>query len=139
MEGLTELAVLLAINGALVVMISMGAGLALYRVILSGGEAHDWHLLHAGGTSRGIMLIALGAAAELPALPVWQTWTAMGLIVLFVWTSVAAMLLRALSGERGFDMAPPETNQAAFLLYAVGTVSVFTGFAWLLVGLLRAV
>lgn len=135
---MAELGAFLALNGVLVILVSMGAGLALYRSILGEGAVHDWHLLHAGGTSRGVLLIALGAGAGLPALPAWQMWAATGLVVLFVWTSVAAMLLRALTGGRGFDLSPPAGNRAAFLLYAIGTAAVFPGTAWLAVGLIRA-
>lgn len=132
------LSILLALNGSLVLILSMAAGLMLYLSIIGGRAPKDWHLLHAGGTSRGIMLIALAATIHLPALPEWQSWWMAGLITLFVWTSVFAMLIRAITGETGFVFTGSWVNKLTFTLYAVGTIAVFIGFGWLAFGLLRA-
>jgi hypothetical protein len=133
-----RLAVLLALNGALVLLVSMAAGLALYRTILARGNHADWHLLHAGGTSRGVMLIALGATVDLADLSDLATRTAAFLILYFAWTSVAAMILRALTGETGFRFAGRAANRITFFLYATGTVAVFLGFGIWAAGLLDA-
>lgn len=132
------LAIVLALNGALVLLFCMLAGLALYRTILARGNAADWHLLHAGGTSRGILLIALAATVQLAALSGPATVTAALLVVYFVWTSVLAMFLRALTGETGFRFAAPAVNRLIFLLYATGTVAVFLGLGIWSAGLLDA-
>ena len=132
---MNSLSIVLALNGALVLMVSMAAGLMLYFSIIGNQSPKDWHLLHAGGTSRGIMLIALAATIHLAALPEWQLWWAASLIALFVWTSVAAMLIRAVTGETGFGFTGSGANKLTFTLYAIGTVAVFVGFGWLVCGL----
>ena len=64
-----ELTILLALNGAVVLTISIAAGLFLYRAILhERSDEARWHLVHLGGTVRGVMLIALAAIVPLPAL-----------------------------------------------------------------------
>jgi hypothetical protein len=135
---LTYLSILLALNGALVLMVCMAAGLLLYLSIVRDRSPNDWHLLHAGGTSRGIMLIALAATIHFADLPDWQSWWVAGLITLFVWTSVLAMLIRAVTGEPGFGFTGSGANKLVFALYAIGTVAVFAGVGWYVYGLLLA-
>lgn len=133
-----KLAVHLALNGAAAIMVSLLGGLFLYRAILKNRNVSDWHLLHAGGSARGIMLIALAAIIHLPALSSWQLWSAAWLIIFFVWTSILAMTVGAISGERGFSLSGSTTNKLIFVLYALGTMAVFPGFFWLAFGLLKA-
>lgn len=134
-----NLATHLALNGAIVIIVSLVGGLFLYRAILKNRKEADWHLLHAGGSVRGVMLIALAATVHLPALPLWQLWIAAWLIIFFVWTSMSAMTLRAITGECGFGFSGSTTNKLIFVLYALGTMTVFPGFVWLVYGLLKAI
>lgn len=133
---MNSLSIFLALNGALVLILCMAAGLILYLSIIGNRSPKDWHLLHAGGTSRGILLLALAATIHLPALPEWQSWWVAGLITLFVWTSVLAMLIRAVTGETGFGFTGSAANKLAFVLYATGTIAVFSGFGWFVYGLI---
>jgi hypothetical protein len=133
-----RLSIVLALNGALVLLVTMLAGLMLYRSILARGTLADWHLLHAGGTSRGVLLIALAATVHLADLSATATVAAAVLILYFVWASVLAMLLRALTGETGFRFAGRATSRLIFLLYASGVVAVFLGFGIWSAGLLDA-
>jgi hypothetical protein len=133
-----RLSILLALNGALVLLACMGAGLLLYRSILARGNLADWHLLHAGGTSRGVLLIALAATVHLADLSDLATVTAAMLILYFVWTSVLAMFLRALTGETGYRFAGRTANRIVFVLYGTGVVAVFVGFGIWSAGLLDA-
>lgn len=135
---MTSLAAFLALNGVLVVFLGSAAGVALYRKLIGGGDPHDWHLLHAGGTARGILLIALGGTVHLARLPAGQTETAAGLVVLFVWASTLAMLLRAVTGEPGFGLSGPLANRVGFVLYVIGAICLFPGLAWLSWGFLNA-
>jgi hypothetical protein len=134
-----SLGAFLALNGLMIVFISSVGGLALYRVLIRDGDPHDWHLLHAGGSARGIFLIALGGTVHLSALSPPHAWVASGLVVLFVWASTLAMLLRALSGETGFAFSGKLANRLGFLLYVIGAVSLALGLAWLCWGLARAI
>jgi len=133
-----KLAIHLALNGAAILTVSLVAGLFLYRSILGDKNVADWHLLHAGGSARGIMLMALAATIHLAALPEWQLWTAAWFIIFFAWASTLAMLLRAITGEAGFGYSGSIANKVTFVLYASGTATVFPGFVWLIIGLLIA-
>ena len=133
-----QLAIILALNGALVLVISMLAGLFLYLAILRDSDQAAWHLLHAGGTGRGVMLLALAALVEYPALSYELLATAVWLILLFVWTSMLAMGIRALSGECGLRWDGSLANRLVYLSYALGTIAVFAGFALLIYGLIKA-
>ena len=52
-----NLATHFALNGVIVIIVSLFGGLFLYRAILKNRKEADWHLLHAGGSVRGVMLI----------------------------------------------------------------------------------
>lgn len=130
-----ELAIYLALNGAAVLTVSLFAGLFLHRAILRNGNEHGWHLLHAGGSGRGVMLFALAAAIHLPALPAWLLATVSWLIVLFAWTSTLAMIMTAVTGNRGFEWSGPNLNKLAYALYLVGATAVFPAFSILIWGL----
>ena len=133
-----KLAVHLALNGALVLTLSLVAGLFLYLAIRDGREQAAWHLLHAGGTARGVMLIGLAAILEYPALAPAQLAIMAWLVVFFVWTSMAAMGIRAVCGARGLRLTGSAANKAVYILYALGTLAIFPACAMLIYGLLMA-
>jgi len=133
-----KLAVHLALHGGIVLTISLVAGLLLYRTILRNQDVASWHLVHASVSGRGVMLIALAAIIHLPALPLWLLSTAVWLIIGFVWSSSSAMVLRAVSGERGLRCEGALANKAVFVLYVLGTIAIFPAFFVLIVGLVKA-
>lgn len=133
------LAIHLALHGALVLSISILGGLFLYRAILNGHRHESaWHVVHAGGTVRGVMLIALAAIIDIPVLPSWQLSAMVWLMIFFVWTSMLAMVIAAATGERGLGLSGSFTNKLVYGLYAVGTVAVFPACMLLIIGLIRA-
>lgn len=125
------LAAFLALNGVLVVFVSSVAGLLLYLNLVRGQDPHDWHLLHAGGTARGILLIALGGTVNLAALQETTAWLSAGLVVMFVWASTISMVLRGVTGENGFRFSGKPANRIGFILYAIGVLSLFPGLTLL--------
>ena len=133
-----RLALYLALNGALVLTVSLFAGLFLYLAIRNDKEQAAWHLLHAGGTGRGVMLLALAAIIEYPVLPMWQLSTTAWLFIIFSWTSMAAMTIRAVSGERGLKCEGAIANKLVYIFYAVATIAIFPAIALLIYGLLMA-
>ena len=133
-----RLAINLALNGALVLTVSLVAGLFLYLAIRNDREQAAWHLLHAGGTGRGVMLLALAAIIEYPVLPAWQLPTMSWLFIVFAWTSMAAMTIRAVTGERGLKYQGSLVNRLVYIFYAVATVAIFPAVALLIYGLLKA-
>jgi hypothetical protein len=132
------LAIQLALHGAGVLLVSLSAGLFTYRSILHEDRVAAWHLAHAGGTSRGVMLMALAATTRLPALPPWELSLVAWLFIFFSWTSLLAMMIAAASGERGLTLRGTKTNTLVFVLYLVGGVAVFPAGIALVAGLLRA-
>lgn len=133
-----KLAVHLALNGAIVLTVSLVAGLLLYRSILKKSDVAAWHLVHAGGCGRGVMLIALAATVHLPAMPLWQLSTVVWLVIFFTWTSMLAMIIRAVSGERGLRCEGSVANKVVYICYAAGTVAIFPALLLLILGLLKA-
>src|SRR5512139_1518642 len=97
-----KLAIAVGLHGLAVLTVSLVAGLFLYRTLLRKHDSHGWHLLHAGGSGRGVMLMALAAIFHLVALPEWLVSLAAWAIVYFVWASTIAMLITAVTGEHGF-------------------------------------
>ncbi len=133
-----RLAIHLALNGALVLTISLFAGLFLYLAIRKEKQQAAWHLLHAGGTGRGVMLLALAAIIEYPVLPFWQLSTSAWLFIFFTWTSMVAMTIRAVTGERGLKCQGSTANKLVYIFYALGTVAIFPAIALLIYGLIMA-
>lgn len=133
-----NLAVHLALHGVLILMVSVFGGLLLYRSILKNTNQADWHLLHAGGSARGIMLIALAAIVPLTELSSWQINTAAWFIIYFAWASTLAMLIGAISGEKGFSLAGAATNRLIFVFYVTGVIALIPGLFLLVFELFRA-
>jgi uncharacterized membrane protein len=128
----------LTLHGLAVLTFSVFAGLVLWRILDRNRGGADWHLVHASGTVRGVLLIALAAIIDLPALPEWLVATAVWLIIWFTWTSVIAMTIRAVTGERGFSIGGSNVNRLVFGLYAVGAFALFPACAILITGMLRS-
>lgn len=133
-----RLAIHLALHGALVLTVSIAGGLFLYRVILKSKPEAVWHLVHAGGTVRGVLLIALAGIIHLLPLPLWLLTIFAWLIILGIWASMFAMIIAAASSERGLRFAGSRTNKLVYLLYALGIVTIFPACALLIVGLIDA-
>lgn len=128
----------LALHGLTVLTVSVVAGLILWRVLARKHDGADWHLVHASGSVRGVMLLALAAIIHLPALPPWLLAAVTWQFIFFAWTSLAAMIIRALSGEQGFDARGSRANRAVFVLYAAGTIALVPACVTLITGLVRA-
>jgi hypothetical protein len=133
-----RLVVLLAVNGVIVLVVSLVAGLLLHRAVRLEGDVAAWHLAHAGGSGRGILLMALAPLCQLAVLPASQLAALVWLMLVFVWTSVAAMMIAAASGQRGLGWHGSNTNRLVYGLYVVGAVAVFPASFLLVAGLLRA-
>ncbi len=95
-----SLAPVLALHGMLVLLVGLAAGLLLHRTIrLDGENAAAWHLTHAGVSGRGVLLIALaGTARWTPHLADALGAACVWLMLFFVWTSTAAMVVAAATG-----------------------------------------
>ena len=134
-----NLVISLALNGALVLLVSMIAGLFLYLAIRGQREQRAWHLLHAGGSGRGVMLLAMAAIIEYAVIPLWLLQVAVWLMIAFVWASMAAMAIYAVSGERGLQCVGSLPNRLVYIFYAIATVAVFPGMGLLIYGFIEAI
>jgi len=133
-----RLAIQLALHGAAILLVSLCAGLFTYRTILHDERMAAWHLAHAGGSARAILLIALAAIVRLPAMPLWELSLVAWALIFFSWTSVFAMVIAAASGQRGMSFSGSRANRLVFALYFVGGVAVFPASVALIAGLWRA-
>ncbi len=132
-----RLAALLALNGTLVLIISFVAGLLLHRAVRLQKEPGPWHLAHAGGSGRGILLLALAPVLRWTALPFLQISMIVWLMLFFVWTSIATMMLAAATGHRGLGWHGSPMNKLVYALYVAGAIVVFPAAFWLAAGLYR--
>ncbi len=135
---MNPLAIHLSLHGTAALTVSVVGGWFLYKAIVRQRHSAGWHLLHAGGTARGIMLIALAAVIDIPVLPAWQLSAAAWLMIFFVWTSILAMILVAVTGERGFGFQGPLVNRFIYLLYALGAIAIFPALLLFMYGLIKA-
>jgi hypothetical protein len=134
-----NLAAYLALNGALVLIASFVAGLVLHRTIRLQRPGTDaWHLAHAGGSARGVLLIALAGAWQWVDLPPGTLRLTAALLLFFVWTSTAAMLIAAATAHRGLTWHGSASDRIVFGLYVVGTLAVFPAALLLITGFSRA-
>jgi hypothetical protein len=133
-----KLAIHLVLHGALVLIVSLFGGLLLYRVLLKDENPAAWHLVHAGGTVRGVLLIALAAIIPMLALPLSQVSFFVWLIIISIWASMFAMMIAAVSGERGLRLSGSSANKLVYLFYAIHIITIFPAFFLLIYGLLKA-
>lgn len=135
---MTNLPAYLALHGTVVLIASFVAGLLLHRNIrLQRPGADAWHLAHAGGSARGVLLIALAGAWEWVNLPAGAREFLAALLLFFVWTSTAAMLIAAATGRRGLTWHGTPADRTVFALYVVGTIAVFPAAMLLVAGFVR--
>ncbi len=131
-------AILIALHGAAVLTVSLVAGLLLRRSIRLDRAPAPWHLAHAGASGRGVMLIALAPIVQWLALTSTQVDAFVWLIVAFAWTSTAAMVIAAATGQRGLHVGGSSANRLVLMLYVASAVTVFPAAALLLMGLWNA-
>jgi hypothetical protein len=130
-----SLPVHLALHGVVVLVLSFIAGLLLHRSIRLGQPGVGaWHLAHAGTSGRGVMLLAIAGAWRWVELPAATRGLLAGLLLVFVWTSVVAMLIAAATGHRGLTWEGSTTDRAVYGLYVAGTVAIFPAAVLLIAG-----
>lgn len=131
-------AVYLALNGVLILLVSLISGRWFSRAITTKGNEVAWRVVHSGGSMGGIMLIAFSSLVSLLVLSPWA-------MVVFVWSSIAgtwlfilAMIAAAVTGERGLTNGGSLINQGIYHTYIVAAFSSLVGCGILLAGLYGA-
>jgi hypothetical protein len=133
-----QLSIQLVFHGVLVLVVSILGGVVLWRVLLKQDYGPQWHLLHAGGTVRGVLLIALSSVLHFPVLPLTALSIMIWLFIISIWASVFAMLIAALTGDRGLQNRGAFANRLIYLLYVIHAVTLIPAFLILMYGLIRA-
>jgi len=133
-----KLVIHLVLQGVLVLTVSLVGGLLLYQMLLKEKNPAAWHLVHAGGTVRGVLLIALAAIIPLLALSLSQVSFLVWLMIISIWASMLAMAIAAISGDRGLRLGGSLTNKLVYLFYAIHIVTILPAFILLIYGLLNA-
>ena len=118
-----------AFNGPAVLLFSSLIGLLPLRALHRDEVLEHWQLLHAGGTSRGIMLLALAATIQFTQLSPSSRALACALVVFFVWTSAISMFVCGIIGERGSHPRGNRASKVIFYLYACGAITLPIGLA----------
>ena len=58
--------------------------------------------------------------------------------LLIITAITSAMILVAMTGQRGFGLNGSNINKLIFVLYALGALAIFPALAWLILGLVNA-
>jgi hypothetical protein len=131
-------AIYLALHGVLVLIVSLISGRWFSRAITTGGNEVAWRVVHSGGSMGGIMLIAFSSLISIIVLPLWATELFVWFIILGTWLFIIAMIVAAITGQRGLKGSGSLTNRGVFSFYIIGALLSLFGCCLLLIGLLRA-
>ena len=130
--------VYLALHGVLALIVSLVSGRWFSRAITTGGNEVAWRVVHSGGSMGGIMLIAFSSLIPILVLPQWATTAFVWSIILGTWLFIIAMIIAAITGERGLKGGGSLVNRGVYFCYIVGAFLSLIGCGLLLAGLLRA-
>lgn len=130
----------LIFHGAMVLLIGLLAGAPYGRAIAREAATRRieaWRVAHSGLIGTGVMTLVFGLAL--------RGWSAAGALadataaaaVVAAYAFSIAMIVAALSGQRGLNMRRPAANRIVFTGYAVGVLgslaaaSGFVLLAWI--------
>ncbi|KPJ91344.1 MAG: hypothetical protein AMJ53_11880 [Gammaproteobacteria bacterium SG8_11] len=133
-----QFAVYLALHGVLILLVSLISGRWFSRAITTGGNEVAWRVVHSGGSMGGIMLIAFSSLLPIIALPRWATESFVWSTVAGIWFFVLAMIVAAITGERGLKSGGTLVNRSIYCCYFIGAFFSLIGCSLLLTGLIRA-
>jgi hypothetical protein len=126
-------------HGVVVILLGLLAGFP-YALVISGdleGELRAWRMAHMEGVLNGLVMLGVGAAGGLIALPRRQVrWMEWGLLVAGYGNVVAASL-GAFAGVRGLAPSGPAVNLLVFVLFTAAIVGVLLGLGLAVVGAFR--
>lgn len=134
---MTPLALQFALHGSIALVSGLIGGLFFARAIkLRRGEV-AWRVVHAGGCSAGVMLLAIAVPSQWVALGgAFKVAMGIGLIA-GCYVLCLGMYVAAIWGSRGIPGGGTSLNRLVSRLYGTGTLMTLVGGALLSVGLLR--
>jgi len=100
-----QFVIYLALHGVLALIVSLVSGHWFSKAITTGGSEVAWRVVHSGGSMGGIMLIAFSSLIPIMALPLWATLLFVWFIILGTWLFIVAMIVAAITGQRGLRVA----------------------------------
>lgn len=128
----------LVLHGLLILLLGTQAGVVFLVAIVSQWETTTaWRVLHSGGSTAGVMLLALAGAWSLLNLGRTEAWFANG-AVLGTWCLVGSMLVAALTHTRGLDPRLGGLHLVIFGVYSVGFFSLTGAIVLAIRGVLRS-
>jgi hypothetical protein len=127
------------LHGTVILATGLVGGLLFAKAIKSGHNDVPWRVVHSGGCTAGVMLVAVSSGLHYVALPLpglaLLAWTLIG----GTYALVIGMFVAAVTGLRGLNGGEPLANRLVYFSYLTGTVTTLTGCSLLLVGLIRFV
>lgn len=110
-------------HGLLILLVGLLSGFPFAQSIKSkNGREVAWRVVHAGGASAGLMLIAVGVITqqfELGPLNAFIYY----LFIFGTYTLVGGMVLAAITGQRGLDKKNHNIyNKIVYILYGLGAI-----------------
>jgi hypothetical protein len=134
----TSLALQLALHGSIALLAGLIGGLFFARAIrLRRGEV-AWRVVHAGGCSAGVMLLAIAVPSQWITLGRTPSIT-MGVgLIGGSYLLCLGMYIAAIWDVRGIPGGGAPLNRLVAGLYGAGTVMTLVGCALLVLGLLRS-
>jgi hypothetical protein len=132
-----QFAIHFVLHGVIVLATGLVGGLLFARAIKSGHNEVAWRVVHSGGCSAGVMLVAISSSLRYVALPLaghaLLGWTLIG----GTYALVIGMVVAAATGHRGLSGGGSIGNRFVNYAYLAGTVATLVGCGLLLVGILR--
>ena len=128
----------LALNGVLVLIVSLASGHWFARAIIKQGNEVAWRVVHSSGCMTGIMLIVFSSLIPILVLPQWAMMLFAWSIIFGTWIFLIALIIAAMSGERGLKSSGSRINRGLFFSFIAGALLTYIGCSILLAGLIRA-
>lgn len=135
---MTPLPLQFALHGSIVLLGGLFGGLFFARAIGQSRGEVAWRVVHAGGCSAGVMLLAVAVPSQ------WMTLEAIPSIIMSVGFIVGTyflclgMYIAAIWDTRGIPGGGAPLNRLVSGLYGIGTVMTLIGGVLLVYGLLRS-
>ena len=107
----------LAFNGVLILTVSLISGGWFAKAINIRGNEVAWRVVHSGGSMGGIMLIAFSSLVPVIVMPQWSMTILVWSVILSAWLYIIAMIVAAITGERGLKTGGSVINRGVYYFY----------------------
>jgi hypothetical protein len=131
----------LFLNGVIVLLAGLLAGLPLWLAILCGASAANykaWRVAHATLIAQGLLMLIIGLALPRIALGQQAIWIAVWSLTAAGYGFVFAMTVGAWTGRRGLSPRPWGLNTVLFIGHVVGAAGSLVAVGLLCYGALKA-